>query len=68
MISHHQVAVDMSYALQKTHITNPTMLLLCRNIIRKQDYEIWEMTMMRNALSQTFTDHLQGQLGNRKIR
>lgn len=64
MIPHHQVAVDMSYALQKTKITNPTMLLLCRNIIRKQDYEIWEMTMMKNSLSHTIADPKHGQLSN----
>ena len=68
MVPHHQVAVDMSHALQNTNITNPTMLLLCRNIIRKQDYEIWEMTMMKNALSHTITDHTQGQLGNRTTK
>ena len=52
MIPHHQVAIDMSYLLiPKT--TDPFILHLCRDIIRKQDYEIWEMTMMMNALSDT---------------
>ena len=40
MIPHHQVAIDMSKMLI-TH--NPAILHLCRNIIRKQGYEIWEM-------------------------
>ena len=52
MIPHHQVAIDMSYLLiPKT--TDPFILHLCRDIIRKQEYEIWEMTMMMNALSET---------------
>ena len=38
MVPHHQVAVDMSNMLIP-HITNPTILHLCRNIIRKQEYE-----------------------------
>ena len=59
MIPHHQVAIDMSIALQNANIANPTMLYLCRNIIRKQDYEIWEMTMMMQQLSDTvFTNEL----------
>ena len=42
MIPHHQVAIDMSNMLiPKTQ--NPQMLSLCRDIIRKQGYEIWEM-------------------------
>ena len=68
MIPHHQVAVDMSHALQKTNITNPTMLLLCRNITRKQDYEIWEMTMMKNALSKTIFHSQQGRIDNTKTK
>jgi uncharacterized protein (DUF305 family) len=51
MIPHHQVAVDMSHLLQATKLTNPTILHLCRNIIRKQNYEIWEMTMMKQQPS-----------------
>ena len=50
MIPHHQVAVDMSYLLiPKTK--NPEMLHLCRNIIRKQKYEIWEMKMILKRIS-----------------
>ena len=52
MIPHHQVAIDMSYLLIP-HTKNPTILHLCRDIIRKQSYEIWEMTMMKQKLSQT---------------
>lgn len=50
MIPHHQVAIDMTRALEATRITSPTLLYLCRNIVRKQDYEIWEMTMMKQQL------------------
>ena len=50
MIPHHQVAIDMSYLLIEKS-TNPTMLHLCRDIIRKQDYEIWEMGMLLKSLS-----------------
>ena len=52
MIPHHQVAIDMSNLLIPT-TTDPTMLHLCRNIITIQNYEIWEMTMMKNQLSNT---------------
>jgi len=52
MIPHHQVAIDMSNLLIP-HTKNPTILHLCRDIIRKQSYEIWEMTMMKQKLSQT---------------
>jgi len=52
MIPHHQVAIDMSNLLiPKT--SNPIMLHLCRDITRKQSYEIWEMTMMKNNISDT---------------
>ena len=52
MIPHHQVAIDMSNLLIP-HTKNPTILHLCRDIIRKQSYEIWEMGMMKHKLSQT---------------
>ena len=52
MIPHHQVAIDMSNLLvPKTN--NPVMLHLCRDTTRKQGYEIWEMTMMKNNISDT---------------
>ena len=52
MIPHHQVAIDMSYSLiPKTN--NPIILHLCRDIIRKQEYEIWEMSMIKNSISDT---------------
>ena len=55
MIPHHQVAIDMSKLLiPKTQ--NPTMLHLCRDIIRKQSYEIWEMNMMKDSLADTIVD------------
>jgi len=53
MIPHHQVAIDMSEML-KPNTINPIMLHLCRDIIRKQSYEIWEMTIMKQKLSDGF--------------
>ena len=52
MIPHHQVAIDMSNLLSKI-TQNPKMLHICRDITRKQSYEIWEMEMMKNKLSNT---------------
>ena len=52
MIPHHQVAIDMSKLLIP-HSNNDLILHLCRDIIRKQDYEIWEMTIIKKGLPQT---------------
>ncbi len=52
MIPHHQVAIDMSELLIP-HISDPIMLNLCRNIIRVQKYEIWEMNMMLENISKS---------------
>ena len=52
MIPHHQVAIDMSELLIP-HTSNPVILHLCRDIIRKQKYEIWEMNLMKEKLSRT---------------
>ena len=52
MIPHHQVAIDMSHMLIP-HTKNPNILHLCRDIIRKQGYEIWEMEIMKRKLSDT---------------
>ncbi len=49
MIPHHQVAIDMSELLM-VKTSNPFMLHLCRDIIRKQGYEIWEMELMMKSL------------------
>ena len=58
MIPHHQVAIDMSNLLVP-HTQNPIMLHLCRDITRKQDYEIWEMTLMKNRMSNSmFSDDI----------
>ena len=59
MIPHHQVAIDMSHMLIP-HTNNPIMLHLCRDIIRKQNYEIWEMEMMKNNLSDTMFENQMG--------
>jgi uncharacterized protein (DUF305 family) len=61
MIPHHQVAIDMSNLfIQNT--TNPTMLHLCRDIIRKQGYEIWEMNMISQNISDTTFIDLPGKV------
>jgi len=52
MIPHHQVAIDMSELLEP-NTNNPIMLHLCRDIIRKQGYEIWEMEIMKRKLADT---------------
>ena len=52
MIPHHQVAIDMSNMLEMSS-RDPIMLHLCRDITRKQTYEIWEMTLMKAKLSET---------------
>jgi len=55
MIPHHQVAIDMSNLLiEKTNA--PILLDLCRQIIRSQSYEIWEMTYMKTYDGKLFTD------------
>ena len=57
MIPHHQVAIDMSELLMK-YTKNPIVLHLCRDIIRKQHYEIWEMNLILNKISNTvFSDN-----------
>jgi len=56
MIPHHQVAIDMSNLLIP-HTENPRILHLCRDIIRKQGYEIWEMGMIKDNIPNTiFSD------------
>jgi uncharacterized protein (DUF305 family) len=52
MIPHHQVAIDMSHMLIPKS-NNPIVLHLCRDIIRKQGYEIWEMGLMKKRLPET---------------
>ena len=67
MIPHHQVAIDMSELLIP-HTTNPIMLALCRDIIRKQKYEIWEMDMMKSNLSETMFDPSKGSVDTYKTK
>ena len=55
MIPHHQVAIDMSIILQK-HTSSDIMLNLCREIIRIQSYEIFEMSKMKTYKDNLFTD------------
>jgi len=52
MVPHHQIAIDMSRALLPIS-KNPTILHLCRDIIRKQNYEIWEMNILREKHPET---------------
>ena len=67
MIPHHQVAIDMSHLLIPT-ITNPIILHLCRDIIRKQSYEIWEMSMMKEKISDTIFTNDKWTVENVKTR
>ena len=55
MIPHHQVAIDMSNLLIPNS-RNDKILHLCRDIIRKQSYEIWEMTHMKKYTDDLFRD------------
>ena len=55
MIPHHQVAIDMSVLLQK-HTSSDIMLNLCREIIRIQSYEIFEMSKMKAYKDTLFTN------------
>ena len=55
MIPHHQVAIDMSILLQK-HTSSDIMLNLCREIIRIQSYEIFEISKMKTYKDTLFTD------------
>ncbi len=63
MIPHHQVAIDMSRLLIP-NTKNPIILHLCRDIIRKQDYEIWEMEMMKKNISDTIFENIPFQVEN----
>jgi uncharacterized protein (DUF305 family) len=67
MIPHHQVAIDMSQLLiPKTNI--PKMLNICRNIIRTQKYEIWEMDQMKRNISETLFSSQEGYNENIKTK
>jgi len=59
MIPHHQVAIDMSNLLIP-NTNNPTILHLCRDIIRKQGYEIWEMNMIMKRMIESPTSDEKG--------
>ena len=59
MIPHHQVAIDMSNLLVPVS-QNPQMLHLCRDITRKQTYEIWEMSLMKKKLTETMFNSQRG--------
>jgi len=56
MIPHHQVAIDMSNLLQP-RTSSDVMLNLCREIIRKQSYEIFEMSKMKTYDGELFTNN-----------
>ena len=61
MIPHHQVAIDMS-TMMMPHTQNPQLLQLCRQIIQIQGYEIWEMNLLRNRISDTISDKTKGDI------
>ena len=54
MIPHHQVAIDMSVMLQ-IRTNSDIMLTLCRDIIRMQSYEIFEMEQMKKYTGDLFS-------------
>ena len=62
MIPHHQVAIDMSNMLIDSGINDPILLHLCRDIIRKQDYEIWEMNFFLKNISETIFSEQKGKV------
>ena len=55
MIPHHQVAIDMSVLLQQK-TSSDVLLTICRDIIRKQSYEIFEMERMKKYTGSLFTN------------
>jgi len=55
MIPHHQVAIDMSRLLIP-HTSSDILLNICRDIIRKQSYEIWEMEHMMKYTPSLFIE------------
>jgi uncharacterized protein (DUF305 family) len=61
MIPHHQVAVDMSELLIPK-LNDPIILNLCRNIIKKQKYEMWEMTHMKRQINDKVFSNNKGQI------
>jgi len=61
MIPHHQVAIDMSEMLIP-YTNDPLILNLCRNIIQKQKYEIWEMTHMKRQLKDRLFTNAKGSI------
>ena len=65
MIPHHQVAVDMSKLLL-SQSQNPKMLYIARTIIWQQNYEIWEMEMMKSKLPNSPFNGLNYTLGNKR--
>jgi uncharacterized protein (DUF305 family) len=57
MIPHHQVAVDISYMLQKT-THNPKMQEILRNIIWAQEYEIAMMKDIIKTMPNDMSDNI----------
>ena len=55
MIPHHQVAIDMSRLLQPV-TKSDIMLNVCRDIIRKQSFEIYEMKGMKSYKGGLFSN------------
>lgn len=55
MIPHHQVAVDMCKRLLK-HTNNVSLIDLCNDIIRNQQYEIWYMNNLLKGYNDVCSD------------
>lgn len=64
MIPHHQVAIDMSKLLMPIS-KNPDVLHLCRNIIRNQEFEIWEMDNYLKGMSDNLSINTKGSYNHR---
>ena len=67
MIPHHQVAIDMSQMLLPIS-KNPDVLHLCRNIIRNQKYEIWEMNNYLKGMSENVSLNVKGNYNHRETK
>ena len=67
MIPHHQVAIDMSEMLLPIS-KNPEVLHLCRNIIRNQRFEIWEMNNYLEGMSDNTSINVKGDYNHKQTK
>ena len=67
MIPHHPVAIDMSEMLLPIS-KNPGVLHLCRNIIRNQRFEIWEMNNYLEGMSDNTSINVKGDYNHKRTK